>query len=71
MGGVGEVKNTYKTFVGNTEGVRQVGGLKPRSGDMLKLIFTLRLKNVTWNDLVQLRAQWQALDYATMNIWFP
>jgi hypothetical protein len=31
MGGVGEVKNTYKTFVGNTERVKPVGGPRPRS----------------------------------------
>jgi hypothetical protein len=31
MGGVGEVKNTCNSFVGNTEGVKPVGGLRPRS----------------------------------------
>ena len=40
---VSEVKNMYKTFVGNTEGVRPVGGPRPRSGNNIKLIFTLRL----------------------------
>jgi hypothetical protein len=35
-----------------------------------KIDFKLRLDNVTWVDLLQLRAQWQALDYATTNLWF-
>ena len=65
------MKNMYKTFIGNTEGVRSVGAPRPRSGNMLKLIFTPRLESVTWIDMLQLRAQWQALDYATLNLWFP
>jgi hypothetical protein len=69
--GVKEVKNTHKTFAGNTEGVRPVGGPRPRSGNVLKLICTLRLENVTWIDLVQHRVHWQALCFATMNLWFP
>jgi hypothetical protein len=70
MRGVRDVKNTYETFAGNTEGVRPVGGPRSRSENLLKLMFTPRLENVTWNDLVKLRAQWQALDYVTMNSWF-
>ena len=36
----------------------------------VKIDFKLRLDNVTWIDLLQLRAQWQGLDYETMNLWF-
>jgi len=60
---MGEMKNAYKIFVGNPEGLRPRGRLRRRWEDNIRMNLTeIGWESVDWIHMAQDRERWRALD---------
>jgi hypothetical protein len=68
---IGETKNAYRIFVGNSEGKRPLERPRHRWADNIKMdLREIGWDGMDWIDLAQDRDQWWALVNAVMNLRF-
>jgi hypothetical protein len=71
-GHMGEPRNAYRILVGKPEGKRQLGRLRRRYVDNIKIdLREIGWDGADWNDLPQDRDQWRALLNTVMNLRVP
>jgi hypothetical protein len=64
--------NAYRILVGKPEGKRQLGRLRSRWVDNIKINFRgLGWVDMDWTDLAQDRDQWRVLVNTVMNLRVP
>jgi hypothetical protein len=69
---IGEMKNTYKIFVGKSEGRRPLGRHRLRWEDNIKIeLREIGWEGVDWFNLNQDRDQWRAVVNTVMNLRVP
>jgi len=69
---MGEMRNTYKIFVGKPEEKRPCTRSRHRWEDNIRMdLREIELEIMDWNHLVQDRDWWWALVTMVMNLWFP
>jgi hypothetical protein len=69
---MGEKRNAYSILVGTLEGKRQLGRLRHRCVDNIKIDLRLiEWNGMNWINLAQNRGQWKALANTVVNLLFP
>jgi hypothetical protein len=69
---MGETRNVYRILVGKPEGKRQLGRLRRRWVDNIKMDLSDKGRgDMDWIDLLQDRDQWRALVYKVMKLRVP
>jgi hypothetical protein len=69
---MGEKRNAYRTFVGNSEGRRSLGRPRRRWVDNIKIdLREIEWDGMDWIDVAQDRDQWRALVKTVMNLRLP
>jgi len=67
---MGERRGVYRVLVGKPEAKRLLGKPRHRWQDIIKIdLQEVGWVGLDWIDLAQDRDRWQALVYATMNLW--
>jgi len=67
---MGERRGVYSVLVGKPEAKRLLGKPRHRWQDIIKIdLQEVGWVGFDWIDLAQDRDRWQALVYATMNLW--
>jgi hypothetical protein len=68
----GEKRKVYRLLRGKPEGKRQLGRLRRRWMDKIKIdLLEIKLRGLDWVSLVQDRYRWRARANAIMNLRFP
>jgi len=69
---MGNMKNTYKTYVGKPEGKRPLRRPRHRWEDNIRMnLMEIGWEGVDWMHLAQDRDQWQALVNMIMDLQVP